>query len=101
MSNVKFSYLYRDGGNTECLASVVFPNPERMSIPEIEKTIKSNLVGGELFDARAWGLVPLLFKGHDEDRDQFWNAFESVEVTNEQALDGRSIGRFISSLSEL
>lgn len=38
---VRFNYLYRDGGNYKRWGSVDFENPEKLSIKEIDKLLRS------------------------------------------------------------
>lgn len=43
---IKFSYLYRDAGNYKQYGSVVLDNPDNLSLEEIEKQIRANLIDG-------------------------------------------------------
>jgi hypothetical protein len=49
--NVKFSYLYRDGGNYKKWADVVFSNPEGLSIDLVNKALKHAFMQDGLFIA--------------------------------------------------
>ncbi|MBS1527442.1 MAG: hypothetical protein JST19_17475 [Bacteroidetes bacterium] len=60
MPNIKFSYLYRDGGNYKKFDSVVFPNPDNRNLSEIESLIRSKLIDETWFYADEWR-VPELF----------------------------------------
>jgi hypothetical protein len=36
VNNIKFNYLYRDGGNFKSWGKVIFSNPEKLTLNEIE-----------------------------------------------------------------
>lgn len=51
MSNVKFIYLYRDGGNYKKWAQVVFRNPDELSCDFITKALREAFMQDGLFIA--------------------------------------------------
>jgi hypothetical protein len=51
MSNVEFSYLYRDGGNYKKFGRVVFPNPDQITCHAIEKALMEAFLEDGLFIA--------------------------------------------------
>jgi hypothetical protein len=101
MLNIKFNYLYRDAANYKAFGSVVFSNPEKISLAEIETQIRSRLVDGEFFDPVEWNLSRLQLLPIIEDIDHSWNEFESIEATDEKSNGNTSIAEFIKSVSEL
>lgn len=49
-NNIKFNYLYRDGGNYKIWNNEVFPNPQSLTLTEIDNGIRNELIDGEFFD---------------------------------------------------
>lgn len=83
MSNIKFSYLYRDSGNYKKYGYAVFPNPENIGIEQLEELIRSKLIYGQWFYANEWQLPDLFNSYFDPYTDPTWHEFESVEYTDE------------------
>ena len=50
-NNIKFNYLYRDGGNYKKFYSIIFDNNQSVSVDALETLIKSKLIDGEWFYA--------------------------------------------------
>jgi hypothetical protein len=99
MPNIKFSYLYRDAANYKVYGSVVFSNPEKLSVREIETRVRAKLIDGEFFDPVEWKVPRLQILPLDEELDHSWNEFESVEETDEVADMGLSIEKFADRLA--
>jgi hypothetical protein len=95
MLNIKFSYLYRDAANYKVYGSVVFSNPEKLSLPEIETQIRAKLIDGEFFDPVEWNVPRLQILPLDEELDHAWNEFESIEESDEEPNAGMSIEAFL------
>jgi hypothetical protein len=95
MPNIKFSYLYRDAVNYKVYGSVVFSNPEKLSVREIEGRIRARLIDGEFFDPVEWNVPRLQILPLDEELDHAWNEFESIEQTDQQPNIGISIKAFL------
>jgi hypothetical protein len=85
MPNIKFSYLYRDGGNYKTFTEVVFANPDNLSLSEIQAIIQSKLIDGTWFYADQWQLPELFPETFDITIDPTWHEFESVTFTPESA----------------
>ncbi|MDB4925879.1 hypothetical protein [Mucilaginibacter sp.] len=83
MANIKFSYLYRDGGNYKKYGYVVLDNPENKSLEQLAELIRSKLIYGEWFYANEWQLPDLFFSHFDPYYDPTWHEFESIEYTNQ------------------
>jgi len=99
MSNIKFNYLYRDGGNYKTFNSVIFKNDPSISIKELGNLIRSKLIYAEWFYAERWKL-PELFTGYfDFKTDPTWHEFESVEHTDEPVNSSIPLKEFIEIVS--
>jgi hypothetical protein len=83
MPNIKFSYLYRDGGNYKNFGYVVFANPDHLILKELETLIRSKLIWETWFYANEWNLPDLRIGNLNIDSDPTWHEFESVEFTDE------------------
>lgn len=84
MPNIKFNYLYRDGGNYKTFGSVIFANPDNVEIDAIANAIQSRLIDACWFYAEEWKLPNLRPTGL-QDTDPTWHEFESVEYTQQPA----------------
>ena len=82
MPNIKFSYLYRDGGNYKNFGFVIFDNHDNLTLEEIEMLIKSKLIWDTWFYAKEWNLPDLCFANLDIDDNPTWHEFENVELIN-------------------
>ena len=51
MSNVKFVYLYRDGSNYKSWGNIVFINPDKLTLEEIEERLEIAFLVDRLFIA--------------------------------------------------
>lgn len=51
MSNIKFVYLYRDGANYKSWGDVIFTNPNKLVLGEIENRLIDALLPNKLFIA--------------------------------------------------
>jgi len=75
---IRFNYLHRDSGNWKKFGRKKFSNPKGLSIEEIEKKIRQNLIDGMYFYPEKVGIKK--FKFHRFCDDYSWYEFESVEV---------------------
>lgn len=82
-NNIKFNYLYRDGGNYKTWNNEVFPNPQSLTLTEIDNGIRNELIGGEFFDPLKWKVKCLRHKDWIDELDHTWNEYDSVEFTDE------------------
>lgn len=101
MTNIKFNYLYRDGGNYKIHGSEFFTNSGNLSVDEIERIVKEALIDGEFFDPKKWDIQLLKFDNWDSELDHFWHEFESVELTSEQSTSDNSIADFLETITSL
>ncbi len=98
ITNIRFSYLYRDAGNYKLFGQVVFRNPENLSLEETRGKIRAQLIDGEFFDATKWGLPLLQFEDYLPEVDHSWYEFEDVEFTSLGNSDNRTIAEFIREI---
>jgi len=102
MSNLKFSYLYRDAGNYKKCASVTFSNPDSLAPESIEKTLRRCFLEECLFIAEQVR-VPNCFlyaRGNASSSDHCFHEFERLEMTRQAPddLQGRSISQFVEEV---
>ena len=97
-SNVKFNYLYRDAANYKVWGSIIFSNPENISIAEVEATMKKNLIDGDCFDPKEWNIPALSFADYDSFLDHDWNEYYSLEKTSEKETDKKTVSEFLKGL---
>ncbi|RFZ93003.1 hypothetical protein D0C36_16595 [Mucilaginibacter conchicola] len=79
MPNIRFNYLYRDGGNYKIFGNIVFKNHLNLPLQYIQPQIVSNLIDETWFYAEKWKL-PILYCNLSID-DPTWHEFESIEYT--------------------
>lgn len=98
-SNIKFYYLYRDGGNYKVWGSVILSNPDSLPLAEIEGKIRKSLIDGEFFDPKYWKVKRLKHDDWVPELDHTWNEFESIEITDEEPTIDFSIVEFLDQIS--
>jgi hypothetical protein len=103
MSNLRFRYLYRDGGNYKRWGSVVFGNKEGVSAQAAEFSLRVELSGNGLFIAEQVGVPDVfLFSVFPlSPEDHCFQEFHSVEVVRGAITDrlGRTMAEFISEVA--
>lgn len=101
--NIKFNYLYRDAGNYKINGSIIFPNPENLSVIELEKEIRSCLIDSEFFDPHDFYIPKLELSDfpYDSELDHSWHEFDSIEETDDVTTDNRSIQGFIALATKI
>src|SRR3569833_3317301 len=92
MPNIKFSYLYRDGGNYKKYSYVIFSNNDQADLLEIEKLIRLKLIWSDWFYADEWILPELFLDTFHFRVDPTCHEFEAVEFTNDPAGAGGARG---------
>ncbi|MEO7211667.1 hypothetical protein [Mucilaginibacter sp.] len=88
MPNIKFNYLYRDAGNYKNYGSVVFANPDNISLLDLEIFIRANLIEEQWFYNHLWHVPDLHFGTWDNELDHTYHEFESIEYTDEPVNAG-------------
>jgi len=97
-NNVKFNYLYRDGGNYKQFGFEIFSNERNIKIEKIEKRIRLKLIDGEFFDPNQWGVMKLYKYPYDPELDHSWHEFENIEITKEPPTSKTDILHFLNAL---
>jgi len=99
MDNTKFNYLYRDAGNYKKWGSVVFANPDGLTLDSIRWALQSAFLQDGLFIAEQIRLRDVFFfaEGNTTSDDHCFHEFDGVEATLEVPHDkhSRTIGQFI------
>lgn len=102
MSNLKFSYLYRDAGNYKKRGSVVFSNPGNLRPESVEKTVRKLLPQDCLFVAGQIRIPEcfLFSRGYATSDDHCFHEFDQIARTPEMPNDfhKRSISQFIREI---
>jgi hypothetical protein len=102
MKNIKFVYLYRDGGNYKSWANVVFSNPDEMTPSAVTFALQRTFMQDGLFIAHQIRLPEVQFyrNGDLTTDDHCFHEFDSVELTVDRPNDraGRSISEFLNEV---
>ena len=106
MANIKFNYLYRDGGNWKKYAAVVFSNPTELSLAEIDGKIRMSMKPDALFIAHQLRLrEAFLFsgEGYVSVEDHCFHEYDSIEQSPQLADDesDRTIDEFLRELENI
>lgn len=101
MSNIKFNYLYRDGGNYKNWADVTFFNPDNLSVDELLKAFRGAF-DDNLFIAHQVRILEVFSfpDGIVTSDDHCYHEFDNVEITEDIPNDSfaRSIGGFLAEV---
>jgi len=100
--NIQFSYFYRDGANYKNFNTIVFSNPDSISLNSIDKAIRSNLIDATWFYPKVWNIPTMYFKEFkwDAEIDHDWHEFESIKETLEKVTEENSIEDFLMLLNK-
>lgn len=102
MPNIKFIYLYRDGGNYKKWAEVVFRNPDDLSCDFIAKALRERFMQEGLFIAHQIRLPDafLCTRGEANSDDHCYHEFDRAELTPETSNDQyrRSMKQFLAEV---
>lgn len=103
MKNIKFIYLYRDGGNYKSWGDVVFSNTDEMTPSAVTFALQRAFMQDGLFVAHQIHLpeVQLYCTGDLTPDDHCFHEFDSVELTVNPPNDrvGRSISEFLNEVA--
>lgn len=99
-NNIKFNYLYRDGGNFKVWGFEIFSNPDSIELNSIEERIKHSLIDGEFFDPKNWSVSRLKFDDWVPELDHTWNEYDSIEITTEEPTIHYSIKDFLEVIAK-
>jgi len=104
MSNVEFSYLYRDGGNYKKFGRIVFSNSEQIECDAIQKALTAEFLEEGLFIADQIRVpeVFLFANGQLSFDDHCYHEFDAVRATDEQPSDlhRRTISEFVAEVAQ-
>lgn len=92
--NLQFNYLYRDGGNYKRFGSIIFSNPTNLSVAELEDILRKRLIDEAYFYHEKLDVPPLFFNEIKAD-DPSWHEYESMERTDQNNSDKRTIEEFL------
>ncbi|MBK9924326.1 MAG: hypothetical protein IPP66_03460 [Anaerolineales bacterium] len=102
MSNIKFVYLYRDGANYKSWGDIVFPNPDELSLEEIEDRLNAAFLVDRLFIAHQISIPEkfLFLDGKFTKVDHCYHEYDHVEFCKEKPTDNlnRSISYFLNDV---
>jgi hypothetical protein len=103
MSNIKFHYLYRDGGNYKKWAELVFCDPDALPPDVVAKELRDAFLEDGLFIAHQIR-IPEVFLAIDDQLtsdDHCFHEFEGTENTDDAPNDpyGRTIREFLGEVA--
>ena len=98
MNNIKFNYLYRDGANYKAWGEVVFPNPDQLTLDEIENRLVEAFLPDKLFIAHQISIPEkfLFVSGKFTKFDHCYHEFDAVEICEEKPTD--NLNRSVTDL---
>ncbi len=100
MANIKFHYLYRDAGNYKKWGSVVFSNPEELTLHSVASTLINAFPEEDLFMAHQIRVPEMFFytRGNATSDDHCFHEFDRLEETLEPPDDrhSRTISEFLA-----
>ncbi len=100
-NNIKFNYLYRDGGNYKVWGYEVFSNPESLELCVVEEKIRESLIDGEFFDPEYWKVKRLKHDDWIPELDHTWNEYYSIEFTDESPTISFSITELLNVIAKI
>lgn len=103
--NVKMVYLYRDASNYKAWGEIIFGNPEKLNLHEVEDRLRNIFESNELFVASQVSIPEVFLFLHDRftEDDHYYHEFHAVEFTSEQHTDShdRSIKIFVEQVEKI
>ena len=100
LNNIRFNYLYRDASNYKKWGSVIFSNPDKLSLDDIEGNLTAYFDNQMYFIASHVDIPEVFLFINDypfSEDDHFFHEYDSLEITDEDVNDsrGRSIKEFV------
>jgi len=89
MTNIRFSYMYRDASNYKQHGEAIFSNEKQLLVDEIEKQVRACLNDEAYFIARQIHIEERFFEALYDD-DHPWHEFLRVEAASAPAFDPES-----------
>jgi hypothetical protein len=93
--NIAFHYLYRDGANYKNLNTVIFDNPDGVSLDLLSKLLKEQLLSEEYFYANDWKIPDMHFGSWDSEIDHEFHQFAMIEYTKERPNSEITLAEFM------
>ncbi len=98
MANIRFQYSYTTHERLRRNTEIIFPNPDNLSLGEVEYGIKSRLKAGEQFDPYDF-MVPALYGEYaDFNVNSRLHNFDGIFTTTENPTDKRNIADFLAGI---
>ena len=105
MDNIKFNYLYRDGANFKSWGNVIFSNPNKLSLSEIESKLINAFPLDKLFIASQISIPEkfLFANGKFTKFDHCYHEFDNIETCKAKPNDvlGPSINDFLKIVEQV
>jgi hypothetical protein len=102
MRNIKFSYVYRDGANYKSWGNVIFANPDKLALDQIESRLVNAFLPDKLFIAHQISVPEkFLFLNMEFTKfDHCYHEFHIIEISEEKPTDSlnRSITDFLKDV---
>lgn len=101
MKYVKLWYMYRDYSNYKRHNSIVFSNPQDLSLEAIDAAIRQCLIDGEWFLHNEWRVPDMHFEETVWKDDHPLHEYHFIEAVEQGEENVESISDFISRISQL
>lgn len=98
MPNIRFIYSYTNHERLRRDAEIIFPNPDNLSLGEVEYGIKSRLRAGEQFDPYDFMVTALYGEYADFNLNSRLHDFDGVFTSNQKPTDKRNIADFLAGI---
>lgn len=82
---IAFHYLYRDGGSNKKRGILIYSNPGKKTLAEVETIIRQNLIDEIWFVHSDWNIPDLYFENFDWNIDHQWHEFDHLEFAEIKA----------------
>lgn len=97
--NLKFEYLYRDGGNYKTWGEIIFENPSGLNTEEATEKVRKLLISSEFFNPKIAGIERFDSLIFDPELDHEWYEFDQVSETSEEVTSHFSFDQFLKNWS--
>src|ERR1044071_1136686 len=101
MQYITFNYMYRDYSNYKNRNTLVFSNPNNLSLGKIDKKIHARLVDGQWFHHKLWNVPDMHFEKANWYTDHPLHEYKYVETcVNPIKVEG-TIDEFLEHISKV
>jgi len=94
--NTRFTYLYRDASNWKNWGEIIVSGWRH----DVEERLKKTLDYGKFFIADQVNIPQKFFATIDDD-DHCWHEFHSLEKTDQEANDSRTIDELLTAFEKV